>query len=99
MSAETRAAEVLGDRPNCEHENTAWINLAVGYHCYACDAAALAAAGCLADDREGERAAMRAFVAGWFAHARNPSPGLLVEDAWHAYRLVESVTPDGGDQG
>lgn len=39
---------------------------------------------------------MKAFVAGWFAHARNPEDApLLVEDAWHAYRLVESV---GGDE-
>lgn len=31
-------------------------------------------------------AEMRAFVAGWFAHARNPEDApLLVEDAWHAY--------------
>jgi len=33
-----------------------------------------------ADDRE-----MKAFVAGWFAHARNPER-LVVEDAWRVYR-------------
>lgn len=27
-----------------------------------------------------------AFIAGWFAHARNPQR-LVVEDAWHAYRI------------
>lgn len=38
---------------------------------------------------------MRAFVAGWMAHARNPKEApLLVEDAWHAYRLIESATDD-----
>jgi hypothetical protein len=30
--------------------------------------------------------AMKAFVAGWFAHARN-AERLVVEDAWHAYRI------------
>jgi hypothetical protein len=36
-------------------------------------------------------AAMHAFIAGWFAHARNPKDApLLVEEAWHAYRLIES---------
>jgi hypothetical protein len=34
-------------------------------------------------------AEMHAFIAGWFSHARNPLH-LLPEDAWHAYRLVES---------
>lgn len=29
---------------------------------------------------------VKAFVAGWFAHARNPER-LVVEDAWHAYRI------------
>lgn len=34
-----------------------------------------------ARDRE-----MKAFVAGWFAHARNPER-LVVEDAYRAYRI------------
>lgn len=33
------------------------------------------------DDRE-----MKAFVAGWFAHARQRDQ-MLVEDAWHVYRI------------
>lgn len=41
----------------------------------------------------------QAFVAGWFAHARNPKHApLLVEEAWHAYRLIESAerpAPEG----
>lgn len=33
---------------------------------------------------------MKAFVAGWFAHARNSKDKpFTVEDAWHAYRLIE----------
>ena len=48
-----------------------------------------------------EKVAMKAFVAGWFAHARNPKDApLLVEEAWHAYRLIESAEsqdpPTGG---
>jgi hypothetical protein len=35
--------------------------------------------------------AMPAFIAGWFAHARN-TERLLPEDAWHAYRLIESAS-------
>ena len=41
-----------------------------------------------------DNAEMLAFVAGWFAHARNPKDSpLLVEEAWHAYRLINSVHP------
>lgn len=41
---------------------------------------------------EVSRGVAEAFVAGWFAHARNPKDApLLVEDAWHAYRLIESA--------
>lgn len=35
---------------------------------------------------------MRAFVAGWFAHARNPDR-LVVEDAWRACR--QRLLPPG----
>lgn len=31
---------------------------------------------------------MRAFIAGWFAHARNKRH-MLPEEAWIAYRLIE----------
>ncbi len=34
----------------------------------------------ITDDRE-----MKAFLAGWFAHARNPNR-VLVEEAWWAYQ-------------
>lgn len=39
---------------------------------------------------------MKAFVAGWFAHARNPER-LVVEDAWRVYRTCP--IPPGKTQG
>lgn len=49
---------------------------------------------------------MKAFVAGWFAHARNPERR-LVEDGWHGYRargsrqiaaeVIREFAQSGGD--